>query len=108
MARFPHLNSAIRVCKISMIDIREVDLLLVKEILRRTLSPSAKVFVFGSRSTGRAERGSDLDLAIDIGRALTMHERGQLEAEFSESVLPYTVDIVDLITVDASFRDRIA
>jgi uncharacterized protein len=41
---------------------------LVLNILRANLLQNTKVWVFGSRMTGRARRYSDLDLAIDAGR----------------------------------------
>src|SRR5205085_11964920 len=46
----------------------------VLTILAADLPPDAVVWVFGSRATGRARRYSDLDLAIDAGRPLTLDE----------------------------------
>lgn len=87
------------------LDIEPIDLALVCAILARTLAPVVRVVVFGSRATGRAERGSDLDLAVDAGRPLTMQERGTLKHDFVESELPYEVDILDIRTVDDDFRE---
>jgi predicted nucleotidyltransferase len=53
---------------------------LVLQILRSNLPPAVKVWVFGSRATGRARRYSDLDLAIDAGRPLTLDETARLAA----------------------------
>src|SRR5207237_4443689 len=53
---------------------------LVLNILRAHLPPSTKAWVFGSRTTGRAKRYSDLDLAIDAGRQLTLDETARLSA----------------------------
>jgi len=47
-------------------------------ILAANLPHDAKVWVFGSRATGRARRYSDLDLAIDAGRPVTLDELAQL------------------------------
>jgi predicted nucleotidyltransferase len=44
----------------------------VLTILAANLPRDATVWVFGSRATGRARRYSDLDLAIDAGRPLTL------------------------------------
>ena len=51
--------------------------------------------MFGSRATGRARRYSDLDLAIDAGRRLTLDEIAGLAEAFSDSDLPYKVDLAD-------------
>ena len=81
---------------------------LVWQILRANLPPEVKVWVFGSRATGRARRYSDLDLAIDAGRPLTLDETASLADAFSESDLSYRVDIVDWHAIDDRFRQIIA
>ena len=77
---------------------------IVLEILGAHLPATAKVWVFGSRATGRARRYSDLDLAIDAGRELTLDEFAILAEAFSDSDLPYRVDVVDWSATDESFR----
>ena len=57
------------------------------------LPARVQVRVFGSRATGRSWRYSDLDLAIDAGRWLTVDETAVLADAFDESDLP--VSIVD-------------
>jgi uncharacterized protein len=74
---------------------------LVLELLARLLPPSARVWVFGSRATGRARRYSDLDLLIDAGRPLSLDEAALLREAFEESDLPYGVDIVDWHAIGA-------
>ena len=81
---------------------------LVVDILRAHLPRSTKAWVFGSRATGRARRYSDLDLAIDAGRPLTLDEIAILTEAFSESDLPYRVDLIDWREIDDSWRERIA
>ena len=81
---------------------------LVLEILRANLPPSAKVWVFGSRANGRARRYSDLDLAIDAGRRLTFDEMARLSEAFSDSDLPYRVDLIDWHNIDDRWRQAIA
>jgi predicted nucleotidyltransferase len=63
--------------------------------------------VFGSRATGRARRYSDLDLAIDAGRPLTLDEIAGLTEAFSDSDLPYKVDIVDWRNIEDRWRQTI-
>ncbi len=86
------------------IDIRPSDLNIVQSILQRTLTKDAKVWVFGSRAKGTATRSSDLDLAIDSGRALDREESSALFHAFEESDLPYKVDVVDLYAVNKTFK----
>jgi type I restriction enzyme S subunit len=81
---------------------------LVWQILRANLPPAVEVWVFGSRATGRARRYSDLDLAIDAGRPLTLDETACLAEAFSESDLSYRIDVVDWRATDDRFRQIIA
>ena len=57
--------------------------------------------------TCRARRYSDLDLAIDAGRRLTLDETARLAEAFSDSDLPYRVDVVDWRSIDGGFRKLI-
>lgn len=81
---------------------------LVLDILRAHLPPGTKAWAFGSRVTGRARRHSDLDLAIDAGRPLTLDEIARLGEAFSDSDLPYRVDLVDWRNIDDRWRQTIA
>ena len=89
------------------IDLPAIHRRLVLNILRANLPVSAKIWVFGSRSTGRARRYSDLDLAIDAGRRLTLDEIARLTEAFSDSDLPYRVDLVDWHDIDDRWRQII-
>jgi predicted nucleotidyltransferase len=81
---------------------------LVLNIVRANLPGGAKAWVFGSRATGRARRYSDLDLAIDAGRRLTLDETARLSEAFSDSDLPYRLDLVDWHDIDDRWRQLIA
>ncbi len=80
----------------------------VVALLRAHLPPATRVWVFGSRATGRAGRWSDLDLAVDAGRRLSLDEQAALAEAFSESDLPFTVDVVDWQAAGDRFRQTIA
>jgi predicted nucleotidyltransferase len=80
---------------------------LVLSILRANLPQNTKVWVFGSRATGRARRYSDLDLAIDAGRPLTLDEIAGLAEAFSDSDLPYKIDLADWHNIDDRWRQSI-
>ena len=80
---------------------------LVLNILRAHLPQGTRAWVFGSRATGRARRYSDLDLAIDAGRRLTLDEIAGLTEAFSDSDLPYKVDLIDWHDIDDGWRQII-
>lgn len=77
---------------------------IVLDIIAEQLPPETQVWVFGSRATGRVRRYSDLDLAIDAGRRLTIDEAAILREAFDECDLPYRVDLVDWQALDDRFR----
>lgn len=54
--------------------------------------------LFGSTAKGNARRDSDLDLAVDAGRPLTINEKMQLIADLSEAT-GRPIDLVDLYSV---------
>jgi type I restriction enzyme S subunit len=81
---------------------------LVLGIIAAHLPRGSMAWVFGSRATvGRARPLSDLDLAIDAGRRLALDEVAALVEAFSESDLPYKVDVVDWRGIDERFRQTI-
>lgn len=81
---------------------------IVEDILRAHLPTGARVWVYGSRATGAARRYSDLDLAIDAGHRMTFDELSALAEAFSESDLPWKVDVVDWRAIGDGFRAAIA
>jgi predicted nucleotidyltransferase len=81
---------------------------LVLSILNANLPQGARAWVFGSRATSRARRHSDLDLAIDAGRQLTLDDIARLNEAFSDSDLPCKVDFVDWRGIDDRWRQLIA
>ncbi|HYZ42383.1 MAG TPA: nucleotidyltransferase domain-containing protein [Stellaceae bacterium] len=91
----------------ALLDLRRDHRRLILKILRTQLPQNSKVWVFGSRATGRARRYSDLDLAIDAGRRLTLDEIASLAEAFSDSDLPYKVDLIDWRDIDDRWRQTI-
>lgn len=81
---------------------------IVAAILRRHLPAGTKIGVFGSRAANRAKLYSDLDLAIDAGRTLSLDETGALREAFSQSDLPWKVDLVDWRDISGAFREVVA
>lgn len=89
------------------IDIQPDHWEIVRCILQ-THVPHAEVWIFGSRATGKAKPFSDLDIAIITTQPLPLDVSACLHDDFSESDLPYKVDVVDWATTTTSFRNIIA
>ena len=76
---------------------------VIEEILRRHV-PDREVWAFGSRVKGTAKDTSDLDLVVRGESPLPFAVLGGLRDDFSESNLPYRVDLVDWANTSDSFR----
>jgi type I restriction enzyme S subunit len=85
------------------IDIRPDLWEMVRDILRKHV-PEYEVWAFGSRAKGRAKPYSDLDLAIISDTPLPLDISARLADDFSESDLPWRVDVVDWATTSTTFR----
>jgi predicted nucleotidyltransferase len=85
------------------IDIAPADWAIVRDILQKHL-PNREVWAFGSRAKGTAKMYSDLDLAVITDTPLSFDVSGALREDFSESDLPWRVDIVDWATTSEAFR----
>jgi predicted nucleotidyltransferase len=86
-----------------MIDLDPKHLETIQEILREHV-PACKVLAFGSRVTGKAHRFSDLDLALVCETPIDRRLIESLKEVFSESDLPFMVDILDYNSLSESFR----
>ena len=86
-----------------MIDISPGDLKIVEDILHKHI-PDREVWAFGSRAKRTAKTYSDLDLAVITDTPMSFEVSGALREDFSESVLPWRVDIVDWATTSEAFR----
>jgi type I restriction enzyme S subunit len=67
---------------------------MVKEILEKNVL-EYDVYAFGSRVTGKARAYSDLDLAVMTEQPLSLGKYASLRDDFSESDLPWKVDIIN-------------
>lgn len=86
-----------------LLDIRPDYLQIVQDILQKHV-PQFEVWAFGSRAKWTAKEYSDLDLCIVSGKPLSFSVLGAMGEDFSESDLPWKVDVVDWATTSPSFR----
>ena len=85
------------------IDITPADLETVRQILRKEV-PDLEVRVFGSRVSWTARETSDLDLVLMTEEPLDISHMTRLKESFSESNLPFRVDIADWADTSENFR----
>ncbi|MBM3312413.1 MAG: nucleotidyltransferase domain-containing protein [Candidatus Aminicenantes bacterium] len=89
------------------VDILPKDLEAVLDILRRFVA-EFEVRAVGSRASGNARRYSDLDLVVMTERPLEVSVLAGLNSAFSDSDLPFSVDVLDWASLDETFRRLIA
>ncbi len=84
------------------------DLRIIQRILRMHI-PGLEVWAFGSRVHGENLKPfSDLDLVVIAPESLSTLQMLDLKEAFTESDLPFKVDLLDWSTLDESFREKIA
>ena len=85
------------------IDIRPDLWLIVHDILQKHV-PHREVWAYGSRARGTAKPYSDLDLAVITAQPLGLPLSAAMSEDFSESDLPWKVDVLDWATTSESFK----
>jgi len=92
------------------LQLEEKDLNIAKKLLKMELEgTNSKVYVFGSRAEGTAQKFSDLDLAIDFnGKKMPEGIKFELENFFEASNISMRVDIVDLNAISENFKKIIS
>ena len=86
-----------------MLDLDRQYLNEVLSILKKHV-PDCEILAFGSRVNGRAQRFSDLDLALVGKERLDWRRLEELKDAFSESDLPIMIDVLDWHAISKEFR----
>lgn len=89
-----------------MIQLSPEQIQITKDILAQ-YAPGKPACAFGSRVQGTARATSDLDILILGSEALTPNHRADLKLAFSESNLPFFVDIVEQSRISPEFFKQI-
>jgi len=86
-----------------MIHITEKEMEIILDILNKH-TKDCEVLIFGSRLTGNHKPFSDLDLAFLCKDKLELDRISNLEYEFSNSDLPYRIDIINYKRASKEFQ----
>jgi len=70
-------------------------------------APGAKIILYGSRARNDWSEGSDIDVALDMGKKIDTNVLNAIINDIEESILPINFDIVDLHNVSEAMRQEI-
>lgn len=79
------------------------DKIIQKTIFKYLPPDRYRVFIFGSRATGKAPRWSDYDVGVLGQDKIPLTIMAQIEEELENSSLPYRGEVVDFKRITAKF-----
>lgn len=71
------------------------------------LYPGVMIYLFGSRARGTNAPGTDIDLALDAKRKLSIEEISTAKTVLEGLYLPWAVDVVDMHSIPQYLKDVI-
>lgn len=89
-----------------MISLSQEEQQIVEAILYEHV-PNHRVALFGSRAKGTKKRFADLDLMIYGNRTLSLSALALLKQAFSDSSIPFRVDVLDAAQTSEEFLQKI-
>jgi len=81
--------------------------MLKKLILLHLGNRDIQVILFGSHAKNTTHRYSDIDIALLSADPLPLGLISQLKEKIEQSIIPYSVDIIDLSQVDRELREKV-
>ena len=69
--------------------------------------PNAKIILYGSRARKDARQGSDIDIALDMGKKIDSLVLSKIMGDLEESNLPICYDIVDFQAMSEHMQKEI-
>lgn len=69
--------------------------------------PGCKIILFGSRATGKQREGSDIDIALDMGKPISFDLILDIYVALDNSTIPIKVDLVDIQSADENIKSEI-
>lgn len=64
-----------------------------------------KVFIFGSRVTGKGDDRSDIDIGIEGDKEIPLEIMGKIKDEIDDLPILYKIDIVDFFQLSDKFKE---
>lgn len=80
---------------------------LVENLVEPLEELGAKVFIFGSRATGKHKKFSDIDILYKESSKIQNSKIYQLISFFEESTFPYKIDLVNDCDLAESYREGV-
>lgn len=78
----------------------------IKEIIQKHLPVEEfKLFIFGSRASGKTRKWSDIDVGIWGKNRLTAKTLADIEEDLEDSRIPFRVEVVDFSRVSQDFKE---
>lgn len=77
-----------------------------KDFIKTTIENilgNVEIYIYGSRVQGKAQKYSDVDIALKWAYVIPIEKIIRLKAVFHDSTFPYKVDIVDIKTLSDKF-----
>ena len=71
----------------------------VAQIIRKHLGLEYRIFLFGSRATGSARRGSDYDIGVEGEEPLSFATQSRIETDLESLPTLATIEVVDMSMV---------
>lgn len=81
-----------------------------KEFIKTSIKnilPNVKIYIYGSRVKGTAQKYSDVDIAVKCPTKIPFEKILKLKAYFEDSTFPYQVDLIDLDSISEKFSNLI-
>jgi predicted nucleotidyltransferase len=80
----------------------------LRDVVRKALAGTgAQAWLFGSRATGTAWPGSDVDIAVDAPPDMNPLIIADLREALDDTAVPWVCDVVDLRRTSDDFRGRV-
>ena len=91
----------------SLTEVRDVVQRVESIVHRATGDPAFRVRLFGSWASGNPRPHSDIDIAIDGPRPVEPSDMADIRDACERLPTLFTIDLVDLATVSAAFRQSV-
>ena len=79
---------------------------IIEVFARAVPAKKFEVFLFGSRSRGDEEEGSDADLAIS-GKGIDRSDLSLIREQWEYSTIPMMLDLVDLQDINSALYEQV-